>query len=115
MAILRFNRVEIDGTTISTAEFVSGSGRLNYVGDDSAVTTADGRVHNVRRARNYRAAFNMYGDGIAFATEAPGLGKTVKFYRDTTTTAIATFTAVTSCTYNPNDRTSAMTVTGDPA
>jgi hypothetical protein len=114
MAILRFDSCEIDGTTITDAEFVSGSGRINYVGDDAMVTTADGRQHNTRRARNYRAEFQMYGDGADMATTAPGLGKTVKFYRGSATTAIATFTAVTSCQFNSSDNVSSMSVVGDP-
>ncbi len=115
MAILRFDSVQIDGTTITDHEFVSGSGKINYTGDDTAVTTADGRVHNTRRAKNSSAEFSMYGNGMSFKTLAPGLGKVVNFYRGVATTPIATFTAVVACTYSSSENVSQMSVTCDPS
>lgn len=111
--MLRFDSAKIDGTSVTTAEFVSGSGRITYTGDDVAVTTADGKIHNDRRAKTFSAEFQMYGDGKAFETPV-GLGVPVSFYRGTATTAIATFTAVVQSTYSANDRTSRISITADP-
>lgn len=113
--LLRFDSVDIGGTTITSDDFVSGSGRISYVGDDVAVTTANGQIHNDRRAKNFRAEFQMYGDGKAFETVAPSFGTTVNFYRGNSTTPIATMTAVVSSTYSANDRTSNISIIGDPS
>jgi hypothetical protein len=109
-ASLRFDSVSIAGTTNASSVFVSGSGRLNLLGDDSAVTTADHRIQHDRRAQNMRAEFTLYGDLTAQETPG-GLGVACVFYRGTATVKSATMAVQT--VYNSNDRTTRMTLTAD--
>lgn len=110
---LRFDNVSIDGTAIATSSFVSHSGRLTLTGDDGAVSTADGRIHNFRRMVNKRGECTLYGDQTAYETAGPSLGVTCIFKRGTST--VQTWTATVSATYNNNDRTTQMSFIGDPA
>lgn len=108
---LHFDNLSVGGTTIAASAFVSDSGRLTLGGDDGAVSTADGKIHNFRRALTKRGTCSIYGDGKAYETDGPGLGVTCVFKRGTST--VATWTAAVASEYSTNDRTSRLTFTGD--
>ena len=110
---LRFDNLTVAGTAIATTAFVSHSGRLTLTGDDGAVSTADGRVHNFRRMINKRGECQIYGDGKAYETDGPSLGVACVFKRGTST--VQTWTATVASVYNTNDLTSRLTFIGDPS
>ncbi len=71
--ILPFNQIKSGSTVIaSPADFVYGTGRLELKGEDSAVTTADGLIHNYRSAVTYSGSCEVRGDKrLALDTGAP--------------------------------------------
>ena len=115
---LRFDNMTIDGTAIAAASFVSNSGRITLTGDDGAVSTADGKIQNFRRALNFRAEAEYYGNAQAYETDGPGLGKTVAFLRGTNaltifpsgTSVVSTVTAIVSSEYSDQNKTSRLTI-----
>jgi len=116
---LRFDNMTIDGTAIAVASFVSHSGRITLTGDDGAVSTADGKIHNFRRAINFRAEAEYYGDARAFETDGPGLGVTVGFLRAAAgldifpdgTDVVSTITALVDVEYDEANKTSRLSIT----
>ena len=61
--VLPFNHLAVDDVIIaSPADFVYGSGTLNLTGQDSAVTTADGQIHNYRSSLTPEASCEVRGD-----------------------------------------------------
>jgi hypothetical protein len=111
-SVLPFDNVVVNSTAIGTDEFVAGSGSYTEMGSDKAVTTADGRIHNIREAINYSANFEVYGDKTTLQG-AVGLGKTVVLKK--TAATIATLTALVTAVYSHSSRTTKFTITGDPS
>lgn len=69
---LPFNQITIDGTKVAGPEdFIYGTGTLTLTGQDSAVTTADGMIHNYRAALTPSANCEFRGDARAKETGAP--------------------------------------------
>lgn len=76
---LPFNQITFNGALLAgPADFVYGTGTLNLKGEDQAVTTADGAIHNYRSALTPDASCELRGDKRLSATGAPStwLGKT---------------------------------------
>jgi hypothetical protein len=72
-SILPFNQIKSGSSVIaSPADFVYGTGRLELKGEDNAVTTADGLIHNYRSAVAYSGSCEVRGDKrLALDTAAP--------------------------------------------
>lgn len=67
-----FNQVKRGSAVlIPPAAFVYGSGSISVKGDDSAVTTADGLIHNYRNAITPEASCEARGDYRSLDTAAP--------------------------------------------
>jgi hypothetical protein len=109
--VLPFDKVVAGATTIDTDEFVSGRGMLSLKGDDGAVTTADGRIHNFRRTVVPETSFECHGDKSAMNGVA-GLGVSIAVSRGAT--AIKSFTGIVSAKYSETSETTAVTIKGDP-
>ena len=71
--VLPFNQISVGLSVIaSPADFIYGTGELTLNGDDSAVTTADGQIHNYRSALTPGASCEVRGDKrLALDTAAP--------------------------------------------
>ncbi|MBE6407784.1 MAG: hypothetical protein E7038_04175 [Lentisphaerae bacterium] len=57
-----FDNVTIDGLTIPENELVAGTMRFASSGNDTAVTTADGKTHFIRRTIRREAEFDVFGN-----------------------------------------------------
>ena len=110
---LPIDNATIDGNAIATSAFVHNTGRLTLNGDDVAVTTADGRIHNIRKKVNARFEFQAYGDQTALETAAQSLGVTCVLKRDSTT--VKTGTAVASARYENNQGTTTLSGVFNPS
>ena len=73
-SILPFNQIVAGSTTITKADFVFGSGSAKFSGEDSAVTAANGLIHNFRSAEMIDASAELRGDQTAIDTGHPGTG-----------------------------------------
>ena len=111
-SVLPFNKVTIGSSTIDKVDFVSGSGNLTKKGHDKAVTTADGRIHNVREKINRDAKFDAYGDQTAL-NSATGLGQSVALFLDSA--SVDSFTGIVTASYNEANKTSSIQIKGDPS
>lgn len=69
-SVLPFNKVTKGGSTlIASSEFATGRGNLQIMGSDiRPVTTADGKIHNVRFSVDRRTVFQTYGDTLSSAS-----------------------------------------------
>lgn len=68
-SILPFNRVKLGSATIiDTDDFVYGSGAVVLRGNDQRVTTADGKIHNVRQWINAEASCEVFDDKESLST-----------------------------------------------
>ena len=106
---LPFNSAVIGATTISAAEFVSGSGVLTESGKDKAVTTADGRIHNVRQHLSVEAKFECYGDKSSLSSSA-GSGSLCSLKKDDT--EIKSLEGVVTAVYSDSKKTTSVTISG---
>jgi hypothetical protein len=111
-SILPFDNIVVNSVAIPASEFVSGKGTLNMIGNDVAVTTADGRIHNVRQAISSDASCELYGDKTARKTTAPSLSVPIVLKRGTAT--VASFNGIVAVTYNESSKTSSVSIKGDP-
>lgn len=107
MAVLPFSTATLGGTSIAASEFVHGSGVLTFAGTDTATTTADGAVHNIRQSIVRSATCELYGDRSSLNT-AVGLSATQ-------IVGPTTFTGVVTATYNHSTHTTRIDIKGDPA
>jgi len=111
-ATLRFDNIDVGGTAVAAANFVSGSGRITLAGDDVTTTTADGRIQNDRRALNLRGECSLYGDYTALETDN-GLGVTCQFLRGTNVIKTATMAVSVAMAGDVADQISRLTFIGD--
>lgn len=71
-SVLPFNHIKIDTVEVAGPDaFVHGTGRLTVRGEDSALTTSDGLIHNYRNAEQYEAACELKGNFMAKETASP--------------------------------------------
>jgi len=109
---LRFDNCVLGSTTVTTAEFLSGSGRIMLAGDDESNTTADGRIHWNRRKVNPSAECALYGDKTTVES-AVGLGVVSTFKR--TTSTVKSFTGTVAAVYDVSQGTTRISVKGNPS
>lgn len=123
--VLPFNAIEVNGTVIAgPADFEYGSGSLELAGDDTAITTADGRIHNYRSSMTPSASCALRGDKrsaeTAYASGAnatwPSPPQSVKLYlydslNDSTPTEIWSGNGVVSIEYDTQANRSSVTIT----
>lgn len=119
------------GTTFANAtqivgpeDFIYGTGTINLKGDDSAVTTADGLIHNYRNAITPDAQADVRGDKRSLDTAAPdsndnvwpALGDTLflgyQATRGGTVTEIASFQGIISVEFDTKENKSTLSITG---
>lgn len=111
--VLPFDNAVVGATTLATSAFVHNTGRVNLTGDDVAVTTSDGRIHNIRNKVNARYELQAYGDQTVVETAAQSLGVTVTLKRDSDT--VKTGTAVNSARYDDTNDVTTITGIFDPS
>ncbi len=76
-----FDSVTINGLSIAENELVAAAMRFISGGNDTTVTTADGKVHRFRRSIRREAMFELFGDRSALCELRP---VTVVFQRNGT-------------------------------
>ena len=127
--ILPFNCVKVDGVAIAgPADFEYGSGQLTLNGEDSAVVTADGRIHNYRVALTPSGSAALRGDKRSSETgyvaadgqSWPTLAGTLSFYymaslTDSSPTLIRTFPGIISAEYDTQANRTTLSIQGDSA
>jgi hypothetical protein len=109
-SILPFDNAVINGTEIETTDFVNGSGSLTEKGSDTSVTTADNRIHNIRKSISRSADFELYGDQTSL-NSAPGLGTSCVLKHGSS--EVASFTGIVSASYNSSSLTTSISIAGD--
>ncbi|MDD5484065.1 MAG: hypothetical protein PHP98_10545 [Kiritimatiellae bacterium] len=112
MSKLPFDNASFGGVAVEADEFVHGSGSLTLKGEDTASTTADGRIHNDRLAVNFEGSCELYGDRRDLDSPA-GAGQAVVFnYGET---PIHSGAGIVSAEYSKEKNTTSISVAGDPA
>ena len=123
---LPFNQITIGGTLVAGPDdFIYGTGQLQLQGQDSAVTTADGRIHNYRSALTPTASCEFRGDARARETGAPDgwdgqtwptLSGLVKLEyvasRGAAPTTVRQFQGIVSGEYDSNENKTTMNING---
>lgn len=124
--VLPFNQISIDDTVVAGPEdFIYGSGQLQLTGQDSAFTTADGRIHNYRSALTPSASCEFRGDARNKDTGAPAswsgqtwpsLSGVVKLEliatRGAPATLVRQFQGLVSCEYDSNANKTSAQISG---
>ena len=108
---LPFDNAEFGGVPVGKEEFVHGSGSVTLKGEDTAVTTADNRIHNDRIAENFEGSCELYGDRTDLDSPA-GTGQDVAFKNGTG--VIYSGTGIVSAEYSKEKNTTSISVAGDP-
>ena len=108
---LPFDNAEFGGVAVGTDEFVHGSGSLTLKGEDTAVTTADNRIHNDRIAENFEGSCELYGDRTDLDSPA-GTGQDVAFKNGAG--VIYSGTGIVSAEYSKEKNTTSLSIAGDP-
>lgn len=125
-SILPFNNITVGGVQVAGPDaFVYGTGRVKIGGEDNAVSTADGLIHNNRNSVTYEGACELKGNFMAKETASPatltGQGwpslsaAVVLGYvsaREGEAAAVATFDAVLTIEYDSETDKSTVTITG---
>ena len=111
-SVLPFDNAVFDEDVVEEDEFVHGSGSITLKGEDSAVTTADNRIHNDRLAENFEGSCELYGDRTDLDSAA-GTGKAVVFKAADNT--ILSGTGIVSAEYSKEKNTTSISITGDPS
>lgn len=129
-SVLPFNQILVGSSTLAAPDaFVYGTGSITMRGEDNAVTTADGKIHNYRAACSYEARCELRGDlrtsadtgdaasgGVDTGVAWPTLGGTIKLQlvpsRGGTPADIISFGAVVSAEYDAERNTTSVTMTG---
>jgi hypothetical protein len=119
--VLPFNQIKVGSTVVAGPDdFIYGTGRCSLKGDDNAVTTADGKIHNYRSSLHPEASVEVRGDKRAKAT-----GQTEKWptasgpielglvaSRGGTATAVHTFDGIISVEYDGENNKSTLNISG---
>ena len=120
--VLPFNSISVGGTQIAGPDdFIYGSGRLSLKGEDSAVTTADGKIHNFRSALSPEGSCELRGDkrsvGTGESTKWPTMGTTVTFgyvaSRGASATTVYECSAILSPEYDAEQNKTTVSIKGD--
>ena len=111
-SVLPFDNAVLGGVEVGADEFVHGSGSINLKGEDSAVTTADGRIHNDRLAENFEGSCELYGDRTDLNSPI-GAGQAVVFKAGTS--EILSGTGIVTAEYSKEKNTTNVSIAGDPS
>jgi hypothetical protein len=125
--VLPFNCIKVDGVAIAgPADFEYGSGQLTLNGEDSAIVTADGRIHNYRVAITPSSTANLRGDKRSSETgyvagsgqSWPTLAGTIGLYlmsslSDAAPTLIRSFAGIISGEYDTQNNRTTLNIQGD--
>ena len=111
-SVLPFDNAIFGGVEVPADEFVHGSGSITLKGEDSAVTTADNRIHNDRIAENFDGACELYGDRTDLDSPA-GVGEAAVFKAGIDT--VLSGTGIVSAEYSKDKNTTSISITGDPS
>ncbi len=123
---LPFNQITVDDVVVaSPSDFIYGTGTLQLTGQDSAVTTADGRIHNYRSALTPSASCEFKGDARQKDTGAPAswdgqtwpsLSGVVKLEyvasRGASPVTIRQFPGLVSCEYDSGQNKTSASISG---
>ena len=123
---LPFNQISINGAVVAGPDdFIYGTGQLQLTGQDSAVTTADGRIHNYRSALTPSANCEFRGDARAKDSGAPAewdgttwpalAGLILLQYvasRGATPVTVRQFQGLVSGEYDSNENKTSMNISG---
>jgi hypothetical protein len=114
---LPFDSFMIGSEAFEPEDVVYGSGSYNPELQKTAVTTADGYIHNIVTSIGNAASVQVYGDVTeTLQADAPSLSQNIVFYVGTTSgVSIADFYGTLSVEYDESSRISTITITGDPA
>ena len=127
--VLPFNCIKVNSMTIAgPADFEYGSGQLTLNGEDSAVVTADGRIHNYRVALTPSGTANLRGDKRSSETgyvagsgqSWPTLAGTIGLYlmsslTDASPVLIREFPGIITGEYDTQSNRTTLNVQGDSA
>jgi hypothetical protein len=71
-SVLPFNNIKIGGVQVAGPdEFSYGTGRVTKRGEDNALSTADGLIHNFRTAVQYEGSCELKGSFLEKETASP--------------------------------------------
>jgi hypothetical protein len=113
---LPFNYFTDGSNPITEPELVHGSGTYREAGNDNAVSTADGRIHNHRKTIEPSADFEVYGDRTDLESAA-GLGVAITLKLGGaagTLISHASFVGIITATYSAQDDKTRISIAGDP-
>jgi hypothetical protein len=111
-SVLPFDNADFGGAAVDADEFVHGSGSINLKGEDSNVTTADGRIHNDRIAENFEGSCELYGDRTDLDSPL-GASQAVIFKAGIDT--VYSGNGIVSAEYSKEKNTTSISVAGDPS
>ena len=110
-SVLPFDNAVFGGVAVGADEFVHGSGSITLKGEDSAVTCADGRIHNDRIAENFEASCELYGDRTDLNSPL-GAGQAVVF--NAGESEVLDGVGIVSAEYSTEKKTTSLSIAGDP-
>lgn len=120
--VLPFNNITIGGVQVAGPDdFIYGTGRINLKGEDTAVTTADGKIHNYRTALSPEGSVEVRGNKCAKATgqtekwPTAGGALVLGFVSSSgaTPTEVASFSGIISAEYDGEQNKTTLTIKGD--
>lgn len=115
-ALLPFDYASIDGDAVPQTLFVFGSGTISSTDQDITVTTADGRIHNIRQAVSKSATFQAYGNlRDTYLMTTPSLSVAIVLKRGGSGgTTVLSGNGVVDISYDKASETSTFNITMDP-
>lgn len=115
-SILPVDSVTIGGVAITKADLVHGSAKYTVKGQDTATTTADGRIHNARTFVTKESSFEVYGDATELdsadstdKTKLTGVPITLSY----NSIELDSFTGVVSASYDDSRHTTQISLSVD--
>lgn len=127
--VLPFNCIKVDSVEVAgPADFEYGTGQLTLNGEDSAIVTADGRIHNYRVALTPSSTCNLRGDKRSVETgyvagsgqSWPTLAGTIGLYlksslTDASPVLVRSFPGIITGEYDTQNNRTTLNVQGDSA
>lgn len=120
-SVLPFNQIKIGSTVVAgPSNFIYGTGKLTLKGDDNAVTTADGKIHNYRVALHPEGNVEVRGDKRSYDTgqteKWPTLSSSIELgyvaAKGETATVVKTFSGIISVEYDGENNKSTISING---
>jgi len=122
--VLPFNQIKIGSAVVAGPEdFIYGTGRLSLKGDDNAVTTADGKIHNYRASLHPESSCEVRGDkrdkSSGQTEKWPTMCGTIELglvaTKGATATVVHTFDGIISVEYDGENNKSTINISGSEA